>query len=151
MDNEQDESNSKSEDPKLDDLLALNLKLEPEGVLIEETTEMESGIRKEFSKVLSEPRKSLRRTFAFVGGIIHGYFKRGKSYINWIKIMRSNSFFFVLSFLLSFVFFFEKELEGREHEESKVSKQDPFIGFTLEIEQDTINHVSSLKIRRNFF
>lgn len=50
---------------------------------------MESRVKNDFNTLLNEPKKSLRRTFAYVGGIIRGYLRRGKSDINWIKIMRS--------------------------------------------------------------
>jgi hypothetical protein len=69
--------------------LDIDLKLEPEGLTTTETTEMESGVKKDFNVLLNEPKKSLRRTFAYVGGIIRGYLRRGKSNINWITIMRS--------------------------------------------------------------
>ena len=84
-----EDEDSDSEDPKLDDFLDIELKLEPEGLTTTETTEMESGVKKDFNVLLNEPKKSLRRTFAYVGGIIRGYLRRGKSNINWIKIMRS--------------------------------------------------------------
>jgi hypothetical protein len=83
-----DDSDSDNDDPKLDDLLALNLDLQPDGVSQNETTEMESKIKGDFNVLLNEPKKSLRRTFAYVGGIIRGYLRRGKSNIDWIKIMR---------------------------------------------------------------
>eukprot|EP01117_Protostelium_nocturnum_P014396 TRINITY_DN5475_c2_g1_i2.p1 TRINITY_DN5475_c2_g1~~TRINITY_DN5475_c2_g1_i2.p1 ORF type:complete len:240 (+),score=99.05 TRINITY_DN5475_c2_g1_i2:168-887(+) len=95
---EENEENE-SEDPKLDDLLALELNLQPEGLTQSEANEMQSRIKTDFNVLLNEPKKSLRRTFAYVGGIIRGYLRRGKSNINWIKIMR--------------------QLEGREFEESK--------------------------------
>ncbi len=86
-DNESD-SDNETEDPKLDDLLALKLDLQPDGLSVFETTEMESRIKSDFNVLLNEPKKSLRRTFAYVGGIIRGYLRRGKSNIDWIKIMR---------------------------------------------------------------
>lgn len=98
-----DESDGESEDPKLEDLLALDLVLQPEGVSPAEVTELDSGVKKEFSKVLNEPKKSLRRTFAYVGGIIRGYLRRGKSNINWIKIMRSNFIYYDLRVFIFFI------------------------------------------------
>lgn len=74
----------------IDDLLNPDLlNLQPEGLTTTETTEMESRVKSDFNVLLNEPKKSLRRTFAYVGGIIRGYLRRGKSNINWIKIMRS--------------------------------------------------------------
>lgn len=107
----EDESDSESEEPKIDDLLALELRLNPEGLTPAETTEIESVIKKEFSILLNEPKKSLRRTFAYVGGIIRGYLRRGKVNVDWISIMR--------------------KLEGREYEESSISETDPYIGTKL--------------------
>lgn len=88
----EDSDSDESEDPKLDDFLDIELKLEPEGLTTVETTESELGVKKDFNVLLNEPKKSLRRTFAYVGGIIRGYLRRGKSNINWIKIMRSTYF-----------------------------------------------------------
>jgi len=65
---------------------------------------------------LNEPKKSLRRIFAYVGGIIRGYLRRGKSNINWIKIMR--------------------KLEGREFEERMGTEVDPYIGSKITLDQD---------------
>eukprot|EP01117_Protostelium_nocturnum_P014395 TRINITY_DN5475_c2_g1_i1.p1 TRINITY_DN5475_c2_g1~~TRINITY_DN5475_c2_g1_i1.p1 ORF type:complete len:945 (+),score=308.01 TRINITY_DN5475_c2_g1_i1:168-3002(+) len=106
---EENEENE-SEDPKLDDLLALELNLQPEGLTQSEANEMQSRIKTDFNVLLNEPKKSLRRTFAYVGGIIRGYLRRGKSNINWIKIMR--------------------QLEGREFEE-RMGDDDPYVGTKL--------------------
>jgi len=57
--------------------------------------ERDSIVKKEFQTLLNEPKKSLRRTFAYVGGIIRGYLRRGKSNVNWIKIMRSIKIIFI--------------------------------------------------------
>jgi hypothetical protein len=84
----QEDSDEEDENPQLDDLLALDLNLQPEGLSTTETTEMASKVKKEFNVLLNELKKSLRRNLAYVGGIIRGYLRRGKSNINWIKIMR---------------------------------------------------------------
>eukprot|EP01119_Soliformovum_irregulare_P002276 TRINITY_DN12560_c0_g1_i1.p1 TRINITY_DN12560_c0_g1~~TRINITY_DN12560_c0_g1_i1.p1 ORF type:complete len:930 (+),score=250.34 TRINITY_DN12560_c0_g1_i1:145-2934(+) len=100
--------------PKLDDLLALELNLQPDGLSPAETTEMESRIKNDFNMLLAEPKKSLRRTFTYIGGIIRGYLRRGKSNINWIKIMRT--------------------LEGREFEEGvNLNEPDPYIGTKMPV------------------
>jgi len=85
---EQDED--ETEEPLLNDLLALNLHLQPEHITPEEATELETEVKKDFTVLLGESKKSLRRTFTYIGGIIRGYLRRGKSNINWIRIMRSN-------------------------------------------------------------
>jgi len=113
-----DESDSESEDPKLDDLLALDLSLQPDGLTQAEATEMESRIKTDFNVLLNEPKKSLRRTFAYVGGIIRGYLRRGKSNINWIKVMR--------------------QLEGREFEERMLNESDPYVGTKLPLDDEEL-------------
>ncbi|PRP78969.1 hypothetical protein PROFUN_13281 [Planoprotostelium fungivorum] len=111
---ESEEEEIESEDPMLDDLLAMDLNLQPEGLTQSEATEMQSRIKTDFNVLLNEPRKSLRRTFAYVGGIIRGYLRRGKSNIDWIKTMR--------------------QLEGREFEE-RMEKSDPYVGTKLPSEE----------------
>lgn len=87
---DEEEEEEEEENPKLDDLLALELRLQTDSVLSQtETIEMESSVKKDFTVLLAEPKKSLRRTFAYVAGIVRGYLRRGKSNIDWIKIMRS--------------------------------------------------------------
>eukprot|EP01118_Nematostelium_gracile_P006827 TRINITY_DN2202_c0_g2_i1.p1 TRINITY_DN2202_c0_g2~~TRINITY_DN2202_c0_g2_i1.p1 ORF type:complete len:713 (-),score=200.74 TRINITY_DN2202_c0_g2_i1:526-2664(-) len=112
------EVEEETEDPQLDDLLALDLKLEPIGLSQAEITEGDFSVRKDFTTVLSEPKKSLRRTFTFVAGIIRGYLRRGKSNIDWIRIMR--------------------RLEGRELEECMFSTDNdprPYIGTKPVVEE----------------
>jgi hypothetical protein len=154
----EEDEDSESEDPKLDDLLALDLNLQPEGVTPVEATELESRIKKDFNVLLNEPKKSLRRTFAYVGGIIRysnpyiaailgtfniatciydliyrGYLRRGKSDINWIKIMRSNSYnidIYDLSYILYVI-----GLEGREFEDRILDENDPYVGTKLSFDK----------------
>lgn len=117
------------QDPKLDDLLALELDLQPDGLSQTEATEMESRVKNDFNMLLGEPKKSLRRTFTYVGGIIRGYLRRGKSNINWIKVMR--------------------KLEGREFEENtNLGEPDPYVGTKLpspkeDISQEVEENVSN--------
>eukprot|EP01114_Cavostelium_apophysatum_P014494 TRINITY_DN3778_c0_g1_i1.p1 TRINITY_DN3778_c0_g1~~TRINITY_DN3778_c0_g1_i1.p1 ORF type:complete len:520 (+),score=122.28 TRINITY_DN3778_c0_g1_i1:229-1788(+) len=111
------DSDEESEDLKLDDLLEQDLlNLQPEGLTQFETTEMDSRVKNDFNVLLNEPKKSLRRTFAYVGGIIRGYLRRGKSNINWIKIMR--------------------KLEGREFEDRMLSESDPYVGAKINLVQE---------------
>jgi len=86
----EDDDESDGEEPTLEDLLSLPVNLTPEGLSTSEANERDSSIKNDFQVLLSEPKKSLRRTFAYVGGIIRGYLRRGKSDVNWIKIMRKN-------------------------------------------------------------
>lgn len=60
LDGEDDDEDSESEDPKMDDLLALDLNLQPDGLTQTETTEMESRVKNDFNTLLNEPKKSLR-------------------------------------------------------------------------------------------
>lgn len=89
----QNEDDSDNEDepspPKADDLLTMELRFQPEGITANEMNEMDSAVKRDFTKLLSEPKKTLRRTFAYVGGIIRGFLRRGKVNIDWIAIMRS--------------------------------------------------------------
>lgn len=119
VEEEEEESDSENEDPTVDDLLSLELNLEPEGLTQTETTEMESRVKNDFNILLNEPKKSLRRSFTYIGGIIRGYLRRGKSNIDWIKIMRS--------------------LEGREFEDRMNfdGNSDPYVGTKLNFEMES--------------
>lgn len=55
-----EESESEDEDPTVDDLLSLELNLEPDGLTQTETNEMESRVKNDFNILLNEPKKSLR-------------------------------------------------------------------------------------------
>ncbi len=76
--------------PDLDDLLALELRLQPDGLSQGERNELDSVIKQHFSLLLNEPRLSLRRSLANVGGIMRGYLRRGNTNMDWVRAMRGS-------------------------------------------------------------
>ena len=43
----------------------------------------------EFSILLDEAKKSLKRSLSFIGGIVRGYLRRGRKNDKWVEMIRS--------------------------------------------------------------